>query len=580
MQAREPSDCIPAGQRHQVDDFKKIPSVTDVLFPRRSPWRCRRRRRARDPSRCEPAVAPGVAVAALLLTCVPLMVYLLDRVIASVATRSAGRPREVTGLGPGRPGQGIYGRDSSGARRKVGGVEPRDALEASPRRASARALPRLSARAGFWAVAFAFMVAAAFSTAPSSLYGLFAQAEHLSSLTLTLVYAVYAAGTVIGLLLAGHVSDWYGRRAVLVPALAVAVVAAVVFLVWRSLAGLVVARVLTGLALGAAVATATAFITDLDAGPGGAPTRRATIVATVANIGGLAVGPLIAGLLARYAAHALTLPFVTFLVALVAAMVAVILAPEGHPAVHPRPPYHAQRLTAPANERRQFLAATTGAFMAFAVFGLFAGLAGTFLAGPLHHPSPALSGLTIFLTFGIGVVVQTATISWPAQRLLAAGIAPVIVGLCVLVASAWTSPPSLALFLIGGIVAGAGGGAIFRGSLTVVISTSGPDDRAGALATFFTAGYAGVSLPVVGVGLVLQHVSFRVTLLIFALAVGVGILAAARILVRPAPRAAQPAAAGDDPMTLLCRGFGADIDPHLNDPTDNDPTDREREVAR
>ena len=533
-----------------------------------------------DLSRSEPAVAPGVAVAALLLTCVPLMVYLLDRVIASVAARSAGRPREVTGLGPGRPGQGIYGRDSSGARRKVGGVEPRDALEASPRRASARALPRLSARAGFWAVAFAFMVAAAFSTAPSSLYGLFAQAEHLSSLTLTLVYAVYAAGTVIGLLLAGHVSDWYGRRAVLVPALAVAVVAAVVFLVWRSLAGLVVARVLTGLALGAAVATATAFITDLDAGPGGAPTRRATIVATVANIGGLAVGPLIAGLLVRYAAHALTLPFVTFLVALVAAMVAVILAPEGHPAVHPRPPYHAQRLTAPANERRQFLAATTGAFMAFAVFGLFAGLAGTFLAGPLHHPSPALSGLTIFLTFGIGVVVQTATISWPAQRLLAAGIAPVIVGLCVLVASAWTSPPSLALFLIGGIVAGAGGGAIFRGSLTVVISTSGPDDRAGALATFFTAGYAGVSLPVVGVGLVLQHVSFRVTLLIFALAVGVGILAAARILVRPAPRAAQPAAAGDDPMTLLCRGFGADIDPHLNDPTDNDPTDREREVAR
>jgi MFS family permease len=139
-----------------------------------------------------------------------------------------------------------------------------------------------------------------------------------------------------------------------------------------------------------------AFITDLDAGPGGAPTRRVTIVATVANIGGLAVGPLIAGLLARYAAHALTLPFVTFLVALVAAMVAVILAPEGHPAVHPRPPYHAQRLTAPANERRQFLAATTGAFMAFAVFGLFAGLAGTFLAGPLHHPSPALTGFTIF----------------------------------------------------------------------------------------------------------------------------------------------------------------------------------------
>jgi predicted MFS family arabinose efflux permease len=50
------------------------------------------------------------------------------------------------------------------------------------------------------------------------------------------------------------------------------------------------------------------------------------------------------------------------------------------------------------------------------------------------------------------------------------------------------SVPSLALFLAGGIVAGTGIGAVIRGSLTVMISTASPDDRAGALATFFTAG--------------------------------------------------------------------------------------------
>ena len=313
----------------------------------------------------------------------------------------------------------------------------------------------------------------AFSTAPSSLYGLYEQQEHLSSLTITIIYAVYALGIVVSLLLAGHVSDWYGRRAVLLPALAVAVAAAVIFLTWRSLAGIIVARVLTGLALGAAVATATAFVTDLDAGPGGVATRRAGIVATIANIGGLALGPLIAGLLARYAGHGLTLPFIVFLALLLAAVGLVIVAPEGHPAIDPRPTYRPQRLTAPANGRGQFLAATTGVCTAFAVGGLFAGLAGTFLAGPLHQPSPALSGLTIFLAFGAGVLVQTTTTSWPAHRLIAAGIAPMIAGLGLLVVSAWTSPPSLALFLIGGIVAGAGIGAIFRGSLTVVISTAG-----------------------------------------------------------------------------------------------------------
>ena len=407
-----------------------------------------------------------------------------------------------------------------------------ETLAARPRSRSLM-LPRLSRRAGFWAIAAAFFASAAFSTAPSSLYGLYEHQEHLSSLTVTLVYAVYALGIVGSLLLVGHLSDWYGRRPVFLPALAVGVLAAVVFVTWRSLPGLLVARVLTGVAIGAIVATATAFITDLDAGPDGVATRRAAIVGTVANIGGLACGPLIAGLLARYEPHGLTLPFQVFCVALVLAAVAVVLAPEGHPAVHPRPRYRPQHLSIPVQGRRRFTAALAGGFLCFAVFGLFAGLAGTFLAGPLHHPSPALCGLTIFLSFGAGVVVQTTTLHWAPHRLIAAGIAPVLIGLGLLVGSAWTSPPSLALFLIGGVVSGAAGGAIYRGSLTLAISTSDADDRAGVLAAFFIAGYAGLSVPVVGVGLLLQHLTPRVTLLIFAAAVGVGILAAAPVLVRP-----------------------------------------------
>jgi MFS family permease len=403
--------------------------------------------------------------------------------------------------------------------------------------ASAPTLPRLSRRTGFWAVAFSFLALTAFSTAPSGLYGLYEQQERLSSLTITIVYAVYVVGVIASLVLVGHVSDWYGRRPVLMAGVILATVAAVLFLSWKSLAGLLVARVLTGAALGAAVATATAYLSDLDPGPDGVATRRSGIVATISNIGGLAIGPLIAGLLARYEPRGLTLPYVVLLAALVVGALAVACSPEGRPSVHPRLKYHPQRLRAPVQARGRFITAVIGAFLCFAVFGLFAGLAGTFLAGPLHHPSPALTGFAIFLTFGAGVVVQITTTSWPAHRLLAAGIAPIILGLCVLVASAWTSPASLALFLIGGAVGGAGGGAIFRGSLSVVISTSTADDRAGALATFFIAGYAGLSLPVVGLGLALQHLSPRVTLLIFGLAVGLGILAAAPVLVRSPDRA-------------------------------------------
>ena len=102
--------------------------------------------------------------------------------------------------------------------------------------------------------------------------------------------------------------------------------------------------------------------------------------------------------------------------------------------------------------------------------------------------------------------------------------------MAILVASAWTAPPSLALFLLGGIVTGIGGSAIFRASFNIVMSTSRADDRAGALATLFSAGYMALSLPVLGLGIVLLYLSPKVTLLIFGLAVGLGILAAAPTL--------------------------------------------------
>ncbi len=108
------------------------------------------------------------------------------------------------------------------------------------------------------------------------------------------------------------------------------------------------------------------------------------------------------------------------------------------------------------------------------------------------------------------------------------------------------------------MVAGAGIGALVRSSLTVVITISPSDDRAGALAAFFTAGYLGLTLPVVAIGVVLQHLSPRVTLLIFGAAVGLAVLAAAPTLVRPTEGTDAGPEPEDDPMMTMCRCFGAE----------------------
>src|SRR4029078_11762942 len=105
----------------------------------------------------------------------------------------------------------------------------------------------------------------------------------------------YTSAAVGALLLAGHLSDWYGRRRLLLPALGVAIVSAIVFLVWKSLPGLLVGRLLNGIAIGIIVATATAYMTELHAvgSPDETP-RRAQLTASAIPVGRLGPGGLLA----------------------------------------------------------------------------------------------------------------------------------------------------------------------------------------------------------------------------------------------------------------------------------------------
>jgi MFS family permease len=396
-----------------------------------------------------------------------------------------------------------------------------------------RSLPTASASRrhhglGFYAVAFAFLAVMAFSTVPSPLYGLYQARDGFSSFLITIIYAAYAVGVIAALLLAGHISDWHGRRRVLLPAIAVSILSAIVFLVWRDLPGLLAARVINGLSVGVVAATATAYLAELHAGsrPDESP-RRAQLIATGVNVGGLGLGPIVAGFLAQWVGAPLTVPYVVFLVALSVALVAVALAPETRERLDPLPAYRVQRISVPAEARGAFAAASAGAFLAFGALGLFTGLAATFLVGTLHETSHALAGVTVFVMFGAGVVAQTISMSWAPRTTLAAGIALMIGGMALVVLAAWLATPSLAVFIAGGAVMGGGAGAVFKGSVATVIAISPAETRAEALAGLFLVGYVGLSVPVVGAGIALQFTSPKNTLLGFAIVEGVAMLAAA-----------------------------------------------------
>jgi MFS family permease len=392
---------------------------------------------------------------------------------------------------------------------------------------------------GFWAIAYAFLIVLAYNAVPAPLYGIYQQRDGFSSFAITVIFAAYAVGVVISLFTVGHLSDWHGRRRLFAPALALCMLSAVVFLLWRDLPGLILGRVLGGIGVGAVTATATAWLSELDstARPD-ASAKRAQIVSNAANLGGIGFGPLVAGALAEWVGAPLTVPYVVSLVALAVALVAVTLSPETRERPDPFPSYRPQRVSVPRDAVARYFAGGIGAAISFAVFGLFTSLAPSFLAGTLHHPSHALAGATAFAVFAaavVAVVAQTAIAGRSTRSAIAGGIATMVLGLAVLVVAVFLPSPSLALFLLGGVITGAGAGALFKGVVTSVAEIAPPERRAEALAGMFLAGYIGLSVPVLGLGVMTQYLSARVSLVIFTGVLALAILAATPRLLHRRP---------------------------------------------
>jgi MFS family permease len=382
---------------------------------------------------------------------------------------------------------------------------------------------------GFWVVAFAFLIVMAFATLPSPLYGIYKIEDHLSSFTITIVYAIFAAGTIAALLAENRIAAFVGRRGVMLGAVAVMMLAAALLAAWKGLPVLIVGRLLTGAAAGLAAGTAITYLIELSlrADPGASMVRARTIGTSI-SVGALGVGPLVAGCLAEWASWPLTLPYLVVIGLGAVAFVGLCFVPEtGTLTSHgglKQPERRRSRLPVPA---------AAGTLAAFAASGLFAGLAGLILAVTLGRTSHALAGATLFLVFSCGVISQVATIKLQASRVLALGTASMLAGLIVLVVSVRLSTPNLALFLVSGALIGAGVGAVFKGTTGIVLEAAAPEDRLVLTSRLLVVLYVGLSIPVVGAGIALdQGASIPNTVLAFAILVGLGVSVSGWVLLR------------------------------------------------
>src|SRR5258706_13203951 len=150
----------------------------------------------------------------------------------------------------------------------------------------------------FWtgaAAVWLFLFAAA---APSPLYGMYAARWQFSALTLTEVFAVYAVALLVALLLTGSLSDFAGRRPVILGAIAIELASMLIFVAASDVTWLFVARITQGVATGLVTSALAAALVDLQ--PSDRQQPLAPLVNAAPPIAGLAAGALVSAAVVQY----------------------------------------------------------------------------------------------------------------------------------------------------------------------------------------------------------------------------------------------------------------------------------------
>ncbi|ARZ72200.1 valanimycin resistance [Streptomyces albireticuli] len=388
--------------------------------------------------------------------------------------------------------------------------------------------PATGSRLRFWGAFYALLFLIAGTNLPTPLYHGLQQRFGFSSLTVTLLFAVYVAVLVPSLLFFGPLSDAVGRRRVLVPAVAVAALGSMVFALATDLTWLFGARLLQGVAVGAASGPLTAALNEAE--PSG-DRRRAALAATLASAGGLGAGPLLAGVLAQYGPAPYRLPFVVEIVLLVPALVAVALLPVGRPGAAWRP----RRPSIPPAMRGTFGTSAAVSFLGFTVVGLFLTLVPAYVTGLSGSDNLALSGGAVALMLCCACGAQLLAYGKSTRVLQITGLALLATGSVLLAAAGAVS--SLPLLGAATVLGGIGQGRLYLGSITEVNRAAPPHRSADVLSSFYVVGYFGVAVPVIGCGLLAQRTGLLHAVQLFTAVVAVLCLAALTVLRRRAHHA-------------------------------------------
>lgn len=349
------------------------------------------------------------------------------------------------------------------------------------------------------------------ASAPTPLYVVYQRMWRFSAATTTLIFAIFVIGLLASLLVFGELSDYVGRRPVLLIAITIEAGAILLFIAADGVAMLLIARALQGIATGIALPPLGAALVDTDP-------HRARTVNGVAPIGGLAVGSLVCGAFVQYGPDPRQLIWQVLLGMLAVAFVVVMTLPESVLRRRPAPGILVPRIAIPHRLRRSVFALIPIIVASWALGGLYLSLGPSTAAAVFGIDNHFPGGLVATLLCGTGAVVAYAVRRAENARRMA--VLPLLVGTAVTLIGIRSD--SIVLAVVGTIVAGIGYGASGLATLGALAKLAGPADKAerGALfAAAYCVAYLAFSIPAVAAGIAASHIGLSDTVTAYSVLV-------------------------------------------------------------
>ncbi len=336
------------------------------------------------------------------------------------------------------------------------------------------------------------MLIAASSSAVTPLYRLYQASMHLTPFWITIVFSVYVASLLVALLTVGGLSDYIGRRPVILAALLLNAAAMVLFSEARDVGQLILARAVQGLSVGVGTTAFGAAILDTNR-------ARGPLLNSVTAFIGMTAGSLAAAGLITFASDPLHRVYEVLLALTVLLIALLWVMPESMTRKAGALASLRPHVSVPPQSRSIFVRIAPASVATWSLGGLYLSLMPTILATAMGAASPWIGGLVVSALMLAAAIAVAACREWPARRLILAGTATLSFG--VAVSMIGIQQAQVAALLAGTTVAGAGFGATFSGALRALLPTAGPHQRAGLLSAYYVQCYLAFALPAVAAGL-------------------------------------------------------------------------------